>query len=41
MFMVGYRPALHKQLQNDIGIEIAKMRKAQGDKKRLADKKAS
>lgn len=39
--MVGYRPALHKQLQNDIGIEIAKMRKAQGDKKRLADKKAS
>jgi hypothetical protein len=41
MFMVGYRPALHKQLQNDIGLEIAKMRKAQGDKRRLADKKAN
>ncbi|KAG1907491.1 uncharacterized protein F5891DRAFT_374127 [Suillus fuscotomentosus] len=41
MFMLGYRPALHKQLQNDIGIEIAKMRKAQGDKRRLAKKKAS
>ncbi|KAG2077715.1 DUF962-domain-containing protein [Suillus decipiens] len=41
LFMLGYRPALHKQLQNDIGIEIAKLRKAQGDKRRLAEKKAS
>ncbi|KAG1874729.1 hypothetical protein DFJ58DRAFT_650948 [Suillus subalutaceus] len=41
MFMIGYRPALHKQLQNDIGVEIAKMRKAEGDKRRLAEKKAS
>lgn len=41
MFMLGYRPALHKQLQNDIGLEIAKLRKAQGDKRRLADKKAN
>jgi len=41
MFMLGYRPTLHKQLQNDIGVEIARMRKAEGDKRRLAEKKAS
>ncbi|KAG1753747.1 uncharacterized protein EDB91DRAFT_1099659 [Suillus paluster] len=41
LFMLGYRPDLHKQLQNDVGIEIAKIRKEQGEKRRLADKKSS
>ncbi|KAK7061501.1 hypothetical protein R3P38DRAFT_2829873 [Favolaschia claudopus] len=36
LFALGYRPELHKQLTNEIGKEITKIRKAQGDKKRAA-----
>ena len=36
LFAVGYAPEQHKRLQNKIGKEIAKIRKAQGDKKRAA-----
>ncbi|TFK74396.1 DUF962-domain-containing protein [Pluteus cervinus] len=36
LFAVGYAPEQHKRLQNEIGKEIAKIRKAQGDKKRAA-----
>jgi len=36
LFHLGYRPALHKQLQNDIGKEVTAIRKAEGDKKRAA-----
>ncbi|KAL4241528.1 2-hydroxy-palmitic acid dioxygenase Mpo1-like protein [Abortiporus biennis] len=36
LFMLGYKPTLFKQLQNDIGVEITKVRKAEGDKKRAA-----
>ncbi|KAH9077388.1 hypothetical protein EDB83DRAFT_2504580 [Lactarius deliciosus] len=36
LFKLGYRPALFKQLQNDVGVEIAKFRKSLGDKKRAA-----
>jgi hypothetical protein len=39
LFGLGYRPQLHKQVQNDIGKEIAKFRKEQGDAKRAAGKK--
>ncbi|KAH7931280.1 DUF962-domain-containing protein [Leucogyrophana mollusca] len=39
LFKVGYRPELHKQLQNDIGKEILKIRREQGDKRRAAEKK--
>ena len=39
LFWGGYRPALHKKLQNEIGKEIAMFRKEQGDKKRAAEKK--
>jgi uncharacterized membrane protein YGL010W len=36
LFALGYRPQLHKQLNNDIGKEITKIRKAQGDQRRAA-----
>jgi uncharacterized membrane protein YGL010W len=38
LFMLGYRPSLHKQLQDDVAIEIAKIK---GKKQRLAKKKSS
>jgi uncharacterized membrane protein YGL010W len=41
LFMLGYRPSLHKQLQNDIGVEIARIRKEQGNKRRRAEMKTS
>ncbi|OJA13199.1 hypothetical protein AZE42_10427 [Rhizopogon vesiculosus] len=41
LFMVGYRPSLHKQLQNDVGIEIVRIRKEEGRKRRLAEKKSN
>jgi 2-hydroxy fatty acid dioxygenase len=34
LFSLGYRPELHKRLQNDIGKEIAKIRFAEADKRR-------
>ncbi|EGO01633.1 hypothetical protein SERLA73DRAFT_177050 [Serpula lacrymans var. lacrymans S7.3] len=40
LFKLGYRPALQKQLQNDVGKEIARIRKEQGDKRR-SNKKAT
>jgi len=36
LFTLGYRPGMHKQLNNEIGKEITKIRKAQGDKRRAA-----
>jgi 2-hydroxy fatty acid dioxygenase len=36
LFMLGYRPDMHKQLKNDVGKEIARIRKIEGDKKRAA-----
>ncbi|KAJ7904255.1 hypothetical protein B0H14DRAFT_2662073 [Mycena olivaceomarginata] len=36
LFALGYRPEMHKQLNNEIGKEITKLRKAQGDKRRAA-----
>lgn len=39
LFGAGYRPQLHKELENDVGKEIAKFRKQQGDAKRAAAKK--
>jgi uncharacterized membrane protein YGL010W len=38
LFELGYRPAMHKRINNEIGKEIAKIKKAQGDKKRAAGK---
>jgi 2-hydroxy fatty acid dioxygenase len=32
--MLGYRKDFHKQLKNDIGVEVVKVRKAEGNKKR-------
>lgn len=37
LFYLGYRPELHKQLKNDIGKEIAAIKKVEGDKKRAKD----
>lgn len=34
LFMFGYKPELHKDIQNGIGVEIARIRKAEGDKRR-------
>ncbi|KAF7331867.1 putative endoplasmic reticulum membrane protein C16E8.02 [Mycena kentingensis (nom. inval.)] len=34
LFSLGYRPELHKRLTNSIGVEITKLRKAQGDARR-------
>ena len=36
---MGYKPALHKEIKNEIGKEIAKFRKLDGEKKRAAEKK--
>ncbi|KAJ3758034.1 DUF962-domain-containing protein [Lentinula raphanica] len=34
LFALGYRPDLHKRLVNDIGKEIARIKKIEGDKRR-------
>ena len=39
LFKLGYRPDFHKALKNDIGVEIARIKKIEGDKKRAATKK--
>ena len=36
LFILGYKPQLHKDIQNGVGVEIAKMKKAAGDQKRAA-----
>lgn len=36
LFYLGYRPDMHKRLNNDIGKEIARIKKIEGDKKRAA-----
>ncbi|KAF7981594.1 hypothetical protein HWV62_32646 [Athelia sp. TMB] len=36
LFHFGYRPALHKEVQNSIGKEVTRIRKIEGDKKRAA-----
>ncbi|KAF9468884.1 hypothetical protein BDZ94DRAFT_1244830 [Collybia nuda] len=38
LFGLGYRPEMHKRINNEIGKEIARIRKAQGDEKRAAAK---
>jgi 2-hydroxy fatty acid dioxygenase len=38
LFKLGYRPAMHKRINNKIGMEIARIRKAEGDKKRADTK---
>ncbi len=39
LFKLGYKPAVYRQLQNDVGMEIANLRKTEGDKKRAAEKR--
>ncbi|KAJ3734391.1 hypothetical protein DFJ43DRAFT_993419 [Lentinula guzmanii] len=34
LFAIGYRPDMHKRLVNDIGTEIARIKKIEGDKRR-------
>ncbi|KAM6495620.1 Protein of unknown function (DUF962) domain containing protein [Amanita muscaria] len=38
LFGLGYRPEMHKRINNAIGKEIARFRKIEGDKKRAAVK---
>ncbi|KAN0097276.1 Protein of unknown function (DUF962) domain containing protein [Tylopilus felleus] len=40
LFKLGYRPELHKQLKNDVGKEIARLRREQAEKRRAGEKKA-
>jgi uncharacterized membrane protein YGL010W len=40
LFKLGYRPAMYRQLQNDVGVEVAKFRKGKGDEKRAAERRA-
>lgn len=39
LFKLGYRPAMFRQLQSDVGVEIAKFRKTEGDKKRAGERR--
>jgi len=39
LFKLGYKPAMFRQLQGDVGVEIAKFRKVEGDKKRAAERR--
>ncbi|KAI0688569.1 hypothetical protein BC835DRAFT_305912 [Cytidiella melzeri] len=39
LFALGYRPALHHDIKNGVGIEIARIKKIEGDKKRAAKAK--
>ncbi|KAG8218825.1 hypothetical protein J3R82DRAFT_4503 [Butyriboletus roseoflavus] len=41
LFKLGYRPELHRQLKNDVGKEIANLRREQAEKRRAAEKKAN
>lgn len=41
LFMLGYRPELQRQLKSDIGMEIARLRREQAEKRRAAQKKTS
>jgi 2-hydroxy fatty acid dioxygenase len=38
LFGMGYKPEMHKRITNEIGKEIAKIRKAEGDKQRAGKK---
>lgn len=40
LFKAGYKPRLHKEIENEIGKEVTKIRRAQGDKRRARDAKA-
>lgn len=40
LFKLGYREDLQKQLRNDIGKEITRIRREQAEKRRAAEKKA-
>jgi 2-hydroxy fatty acid dioxygenase len=37
LFMLGYRPEMHKRLKNEIGKEILKIKKSEGEKKRAKE----
>ena len=37
--MLGYRAELHKQIKNDVGKEIARLRREQAERRRAAEKK--
>lgn len=39
LFKLGYKPAMFRQLQNDVGVEIARFRKIEAEKKRTAERR--
>ncbi|KAI0047305.1 DUF962-domain-containing protein [Auriscalpium vulgare] len=41
LFTLGFRPEMHKQLKNDVGVELARIKKIEGDKKRAAQRKVT
>ena len=36
LFALGYKPAMHKRIQNETGKAVTAVRKAEGEKKRKA-----
>lgn len=38
LFQAGYRPQLHHDIKNNVGIEIARIRKIEGDSRRAKEK---
>jgi uncharacterized membrane protein YGL010W len=40
LFSLGYNPEMHKRIQNGVGLEIARFKKAEGEKKRAAKKES-
>lgn len=39
LFKLGYRPEMHKRLMNDIGKEVTRIRRLEGDKRRATEVK--
>lgn len=37
LYKFGYKPELHKRINNEIGKEVTKIRKAEGQKRRQAE----
>jgi uncharacterized membrane protein YGL010W len=37
LFKLGYKPEMHKRINNEIGKEIFKIRKAEADKRRTKE----
>ena len=39
LFLLGFKPELHKEINNLAAVELARVRKLEGEKKRVAEAK--